>query len=466
MSNQAIIAQTEANAAAVTPDEAGVFGSFASGVALTIVTRLLMLVGVVGASVIVARWLGPEGLGSLAVLNTTIVLALSIGSLGLTSANTYFIAKDRKTLPPVWANAIVFALFGGPLIAMAVVALAKIYPALFRGVSLELIVIATLSIPFQFLLSLGLNVLLAMDRIRQLNFLDAMAPAFALFNAIVVLVILGSNLKVLVSFNTAATAVLSGCMLWAIARLVGRQKERAAFRPDRLIFKGTISYGLRFCIPLMAAILIFRVDLLIVNHFRGAAEAGVYAVAAQVANLLTMLPGVIAMLLFPRVASFQDSRGEFAIQVTRHVSFVMLILCVAAAAGAFLLPLIYGARFADATVQLMILLPGVCLIGIESVLVQHFTGTGLPITIPVFWLITLAVNLVLNLALVPVFGARGAAVTSTISYALIFVLVTVYFCLKTGRRPVEIFLLRRRELKNLLVQVHLAPPPKPTSDSA
>lgn len=427
---------------------------------MTIGTRLLMLVGVVGSSVIVARWLGPEGLGALAVLNTTIVLALSIGSLGLTSANTYFIAKDRKTLAPVWANAIVFALVGGTLVAFAVVALAKINPSLFGGVSADLILIAALSIPFQLLLSLGLNVLLAMDRIRQLNLLDAMAPAFALFNAIVVLVILRSNLKVLVAFNTAATVVLSAGMLWAIARLVARLKEGATFRPDGRLFKGAISYGLRFCIPLMAAILIFRVDLLIVNHFRGAAEAGVYAVASQVANLLTMLPGVIAMLLFPRVASYQDPRGEFAIQVTRHVSFVMLIMCAAAAAGSFLLPLIYGVRFADATVQLLILLPGVCLIGIESVLVQHFTGTGLPAAIPIFWLITLAISLGLNFALVPVFGARGAAVTSTISYALIFVLVAVYFCMKTGRRPVEIFLLRSRELRNLLVQVRLASPTK------
>jgi O-antigen/teichoic acid export membrane protein len=450
MSDQSIIrAQTEATAAAVTPVEAGAFGSLASGVALTIVTRLLMLVGVVGSSVIVARWLGPAGLGSLAVLNTTIVLALSIGSFGLTSANTYFIAKDRKTLAPVWANAIVFALFGGALVAMAVVTLAKIDPALFGGVTDDLIVIAALSIPFQFLLALGLNVLLAMDRIRQLNFLDAMAPAFALLNAIVVLVVLRSNLKVLVSFNTAATIVLSAGMLWAIGRLIGRQKERAAFRRDGTLLRHTINYGLRFCIPLMAAILIFRVDLLIVNHFRGAAEAGVYAVASQFSNLLTMVPGVIAMLLYPRVASYQDPRGGFAIQVTRHVSFMMLIMCAAAAAGSFLLPLIYGARFADATVQLLILLPGVCLIGIESVLVQHFTGTGLPAAITVFWLITLVVGVGLNLALVPVYGARGAAVTSTLSYALIFGLVAVYFCVKTGRRPAETFLLRRHELRDL-----------------
>lgn len=449
------------SAAAVTPVEVGAFGSFASGVALTVLTRLLMLFGTVGASVVVARWLGPEGLGSLAVLNTTIVLALAIGSLGLTSANTYFIAKDRRTLAPVWANAIVFALCGGTLVGCAVVALAEFRPGLFGGVSSELILIAALSIPFQFLLSLGLNVLLAMDRIRQLNFMDAMAPALALLNAIVVLLVLRSNLKLLVSFNTAATVLLSLGMLWAIRRLVARQKERLRFRPNGELFKGAVAYGLKFFIPLVAAILIFRVDLLIVNHFRGAAEAGVYAVASQVANLLTMLPGVIAMLLFPRVASYQDPRGEFALQVTRHVSFVMLIMCVVVAAGSFLLPLIYGARFADATIQLLILLPGVCLIGIESVLVQHFTGTGLPAAIPAFWLITLAISVGLNLALVPVFGARGAAVTSTLSYALIFFFVAGYFCLKTGRRPVEIFLLRGREFKNLIAK---ARPASPTTD--
>ena len=450
MSDQAIIeASTQISPEAVTQVEAGVFGSFASGVALTIVTRLLMLVGTVGSSVIVGRWLGPEGLGSLAVLNTTIVLALSIGSLGLTSANTYFIAKDRQTLAPVWANAIVFAFFGGTLVAVAVFALAKLKPALFGDISADLILIAALAIPFQFLLALGLNVLLALDRIRQLNFMDALAPALALFNALVVLLILHSSLKLLVSFNTAATVVLGAIMLWVIARLITRQKARIAFRPNPQLFKAAIAYGLRFCIPLMAATLIFRVDLLIVNRFRGAAEAGVYAVASQVANLLTMLPGVIATLLFPRVAYAQDPRGEFTIQVTRHVSFLMLIMCLAAAAGSFLLPLVYGLRFTDATIQLLILLPGICLIGIESVLVQHFTGTGLPPAIPVFWLITLGVSIGFNFALVPIFGARGAAVTSTLSYALIFILVAVYFCRRTGRTPAEIFLLGSSEWRRL-----------------
>ena len=437
----------------------GAFGSFTGGVALTFATRLLMLVGALGASVIVGRWLGPEGLGALAVLNVTVALALQIGSAGLPSANTYFLSQDRKRLGPAWANTIIFAFVWGALLLLLVVALAMIKPSLFGAVPQNLLVIAAISIPFQLLTLLGLNVLLAMDRIGKMNLLDSMSPLLVLFNAVTVVLILHSRLAVLVTFNTAATIVLAVWMIWMIARLLNQQRAAAAFRPSAALFLSTMKYGLKFSIPVMAAILIFRFDLLIVNHFRGAAEAGVYAVASQTANLLLMLPAVIATLLFPRLASAKDQRGEFAAEVTRHASFVMLLVCLAAAAASFLLPVVYGARFADATVQLLILLPGVYLVSIEAVLVQHFMGTGLPVAVPIFWLVTLAVSLGLNFALVPTLGARGAALTSTLSYALIFALVAIYFCLKTGKTPGETFLLGSRELRELLTRARFARAP-------
>jgi O-antigen/teichoic acid export membrane protein len=430
------------------PREEPAYGSFKSGVALTFATRILTFVGGIGSSIVVARWLGPEGLGTLAVLNVTVALALQIGCAGLPSANTYFIARDRRTLGPVWANAITFALSAGSLLAVLAVALAALRPALFGGVSRNLLAIAALSIPFQLLTLLGLNVLLAMDRIGPMNLLDSMGPVLALFNAIMALVILRANLTTLVSLNTLAAIVLSLSLLLAVSRLFARQKERSC-RPDFSLLKEMLVYGVKFYTSIMASVVIFRSDLLIVNHFRGAVEAGVYAVASQVSFLLLLMPGVMASMLFPRVAARQDPRGEFAVRVTRHASAVMFTICIAAAAASFGLPLVYGVRFADSTTQLLILLPGIYLVGIESVLVQHFTGTGLPVAIPVFWLITLAINVGLNLALVPTFGARAAAAISTLSYALILGLVLVYFCAKTGRRVGEIFLPRRDELREL-----------------
>src|SRR5215510_15832393 len=116
-------------------DQEPVFGNFFSGVVLTFGTRVLMLAGVFGSGVVIARWLGPDGFGIYAVVNVTVALALQIGSAGLPSANTYFIARDRKQVGPVWANAIAFALVIGSLLAGGVLALAWLRPSMFGGVS-------------------------------------------------------------------------------------------------------------------------------------------------------------------------------------------------------------------------------------------------------------------------------------------------------------------------------------------
>lgn len=429
------------------PDEAPIFGSFVSGVLLTLGTRIFMLVGVFGSSIIVARLLGPEGFGVFAVLNVTVALALQIGSAGLPSANTYFLARDRRKFGSIWANSIIFALLVGVLLAATVMVLGWFRPALFAGVSTELLLVAAVSIPFQLLFVLGLNVLLAIDRIRQLNLFDALLPALVLLNAIVVLILLGERLFLLVSFNTIAGSLLS--LFVAVYIALELRKVRQKFQLNAQLLGKMLRYGLKFYISIMAGTIIFRADLLIVNHFRGATEAGVYAVASQFSFLLLMLPSVIATLLFPRIAAEQDVRGEFAVRVTRHTTVIMLVVCVAAALFSFALPLIYGTPFSPATMQLLILLPGMFFIGLESVLVQHFTGTGLPVAIPLFWLVTLAFNISANLLTVPRFGATAAAVTSSLSYAMIFLLVVVYFCRQTGREPSELFIWRSEDLRTM-----------------
>jgi O-antigen/teichoic acid export membrane protein len=337
----------------------------------------------------------------------------------------------------------------GALLALGVIAIANVRPTLFNGVPVGLITVVAVSIPFQLVTLVGLNLLLAIDRIRSMNVLDALSSFLILLNAIGVLVLWRRNLITLVWFNQAAAIVVSLFVIGFLVRITRRGGPRGV---DVTLLKRMLVYGLKFYICIFAGFIIFRLDLLIVNRFRGAQDAGVYAIASQFSFLLIMLPGVIASLLFPRVASREDP-AAYAVDVTRHTSFVMLIVCLGGAVGSFALPLVYGARFADATIQFLILLPGVFFISLESVLVQYFTGTGLPAIIPWFWIITVAVNVGLNLAFVPVFGARAAAINSTASYALIFFLVAVYFGRKTGLNPLLVFAPRTNELRTLIAKL-------------
>jgi O-antigen/teichoic acid export membrane protein len=437
------------SAAAPAGDMNGPRRRFSTHVAWTLSARVLMLAGGLLSSIIVARVLGAEGLGALAVINVTVAIALQFGCAGLPSANTYFIARDRRQLAPVWANALLFGLGAGSMLAVLAACLTYLRPALFGSVPLQLIVIAAISIPFQLVTLMGLNVLLSIDRIGQFNLLEALSQTLLLANTVAALILAGAGLSLLVTLNTVASALVCALVMWLIGRALAKLKDGRAFRTDAGLLKQMARYGLKFHVAVLASLLIFRADLLIVNHFRGEAEAGSYSVASQMAMLLMMLPGVIATLIFPRVTAAQDSDGRLIMRATRYASFIMLVICLMAAPAAFLLPVLYGAEFRDVPVQLLILLPGVYLVGVESVLVQYFNSTGLPVAIPLFWLATLLLNLLLNLLFVPGFGARAAALASTVCYALIFLLVASYFRGKTSNLFSQTFILRRGELREL-----------------
>jgi len=423
---------------------------FATHVAWTVAARLLMTVNSVAAGIIVARWLGREGYGQLAVINVAITAVVQLGGAGFPSANIYFIAQDRKSFAPAAINSLIFGLVTGSLLASALVGLAIWRPDWFGFISPRMIGLAAISIPFQLITLIGLNAFLAIGQVKRFNLLDLVAQLFGIVNALFALVILNGGLWTLISLNTAASILVSALIGWLIWRFIAGQRKAQALRPDINLFKRMVRYGVKSHIAALAAILIFRADLLVVNLFHGSGEAGVYAVASQVAMMMLLLPGVIGTLLFPHIASKQEERGELTCLVARHTTFVMLLVCLAAVPASYLLPLLYGEGFAGAPALLFILLPGVYLVGIESVLVQHFNATGLPRAIPLFWTATLVINVGLTFGLVPSLGASGAALASTLSYCLIFGLIVLYFRDQT-KQPLATFLMPRwTEVRDLL----------------
>jgi len=100
------------------------------------------------------------------------------------------------------------------------------------------------------------------------------------------------------------------------------------------------------------------------------------------------------------------------------------------------------------------------------VLVQHLNATDRTNAIPLFWITTLAVNIAINLALVPRYGARGAALSSTVSYALIFLLVIWRFHVQTGKPLSAILLLNATELRELFSFRRSTPSSKLSSKSS
>jgi O-antigen/teichoic acid export membrane protein len=311
-----------------------------------------------------------------------------------------------------------------------------------------LLTVVAIALPVQMLTYMSLGIYLGLERIGKYNLIDLSLQGIILANAIVTLILLGLGIREFVLVGAVANmiaGVVVLCMLARDTRSVG-----GVFRRNGKLMREMIGYGIRFFVAMAAGLVILRGDLLIVNYISGASEAGVYAVATQVATFLHMMPNVISTLLFPRTSAAQDESGQLTCRVTRHAVFIMVVLCIAAIPCAYLLPLLYGPAFSAVPVLFLILLPGVFMLGIETIQVQHFTGLGLPRVISAVWVMLMIFNIALNVVLVPRFGAYGAAVSSSVSYAIVFAFIAVYFRANTGRTFGEAFILRREELRDVV----------------
>ena len=406
----------------------------------------------VASGVIVARVLGAEGLGALAVLNVAVITTVQIASLGVPTANTYFTAQNRKMAAPAAVNSALFALVSGGGFAFCLWLLAVWQPGWLANLPDRLVAIAVVALPFQLATLIALNFFLALGRVRQFNALDLFGQSFVIINAVVVLLILQRGLWTLVTMNAAAVVGVSLIICSLLYRFIAREpgETRGRWRPDFSALRKTLGYALKGHIQWVSTLLVWRVDLLIVTHWSGAAEAGVYSVATQVTLFLLLVPGVVSQILLARVVYEKDTAARLTCQASRHTALIMFAACLASVPLSYVLPLLYGDAFADVPFLVWLLLPGVFFMSLQAVLVQYFVGTGLPKIIPAMWVATLILNVSLNIVFVPRYAARGAALVSTVCYTLIFVAVFIYFRRRTGHRLSDILICDRTEIRHLL----------------
>ncbi len=423
---------------------------FSRHVALTLGAKIVIAGGSLLAGVIVARWLGAASVGIVASLNVMTLLTITFGGIGMPSAITYLVARDRQRMRSMMSNAVVFAAIAGVVLALGLVALARVKPDIFGDIPTQLITIAAVAIPFHLLTLFCLATFLGLGDIKRYNILDLLAQAFLFINPLVLLCLFGLGLFSLISANAITAAVISLLTLPVLFRAAKPAETEHILSLDKHLLGEMLRYGLKFYVAMAAAVIILRADLLLVNYFRNAAEAGVYAVASQVGTLLMMLPGVISTVLFPRVTEARDASADMTCRVTRHSALILLVVCLAVIPAVFLLPVLYGPAFTDVPFLVLLLLPGVYLLGMETVQVQYFNSLGLPFAIPVFWLVTMLVNVTLDLIFIPRYGAYAAAVVSSISYALMFALVAAYFRTKTLKPFSEAFIIQLSEIRSIV----------------
>ena len=387
-------------------------------------TKVLLLVVGMVASVLSARLLGPEGRGVYGVATAVCGIGVQFGNLGMHSANTFYLAKDKERLPATIGNSLALSGVVG-IISMLAYLFFSIFPK-YAPVSGIVLFLCLIFIPFQLYLLLQQNLFIALGKISKYNKLEIMSGTFypillviiALFGivtpqSVFVISILGCVLVIMIGFT------------WIKAMVSDR------ISLDIQYFKHTLTFGLKNYIACLLAYLVLRADILMLNYFLDSEQTGLYSIAVSLADMVNMLSVTVGMLLFPKAASMSSDqeRHKFIKKVITYMFFVMLLLIlVAMMLSKYVILLLYGSEYAPAIKVFNILMPGILCLSISSLLSNYFTSKNMITITIITTFIAFVVNVIANLLLIPRYGINGSAIASAISYfmMLCIMLITLF----------------------------------------
>ena len=168
----------------------------------------------------------------------------------------------------------------------------------------------------------------------------------------------------------------------------------------------------------LARFLNFRTDQILMGFIATEAALGLYAVAVNVSEVLLYLPSSAATALLPLIARTESSRrSQETLRAFRSVIFVTAVgVGAAALLGPVVLPAVFGDAFDESVVPFLWLLPGTFGYAASAVFSTALVGSSSPGLSSLGPIVSLVVGFALDLALIPPFGATGAAAAASVAF--------------------------------------------------
>jgi O-antigen/teichoic acid export membrane protein len=388
----------------------------------TFATRMMLMGISIITSVIVARALGPEGRGFYAVAAVIGAIGVQFGNLGLHASNTYYVARDRKLLSMLIGNTILVSFALGGCATFLVWLIFTLWPKV-APVGGLLLLLSLIWIPFSLAYLLLQNLLLGIQEVHAYNRIELISKILGV-GLIGVLILLRAVTAEKVLLTGLIALIIS--FFWALSRL--QSHLSAPPRPSMLLLKENISYGFKAYLAAFLAFLVLKVDLLMVKYILGPEQTGYYSIAVAMADMVYMLPTVIATILFPRLSTIPNKQEKWMLakKVVLCVGLVMLVLvCCSVFLAEPIVQILFGKAFMPAVPAFMWLMPGIFFLGIEIVAVQFLNSIGFPIIVVYIWGFSTALNVGVDLYAIRAYGIIGASVVSSVTYFVVFVFVMI-----------------------------------------
>jgi O-antigen/teichoic acid export membrane protein len=366
--------------------------------------------------VLLARWLGPSGRGDYAVVTAFFGLSLIFFELGLGSSVVFHVSKFRQAHADfVWTAAALFV----PLALVAAIVSVLVGVTVFgdsparRAAFLVLplaIVLGFASAPATFALqSLDLG---------NWNLTRLSQPAIFFILVVGAHALTTLDVSLVIILMTVSMALQTALAWWLY---VHGFSPHGRFRRERV--RPMLRFGVLNMSSTAPNALNGRFDQIVLAVMVSSAALGQYAVAVSLSVLAAPLVMAFGNVAFPSLA-----RGERVPETIRTATRGAILVSVASiavilVAGPFIVPVLFGPGYEPVSRLLLVLAPGAAVVVVNQVLGDVLRGLGHPGVVAVCEWLGLTSTIGGLVLLVPQIGVLGAALTSTVTYLFVHVLL-------------------------------------------
>jgi enterobacterial common antigen flippase len=366
---------------------------------------------------ITARYLGPDGRGVLAAASSWVTLFSTLGTFSIGSVIIHHAVERQGTdwLPEVAGTLLLLvsatAVFGWTLAGFMYVVSGG---AVFSHLSPSVLALAFISLPILIWNEDSRGMLYALGQLRTWNVGASLGSIVTGAGVFALVVIWRGGVAGALIATALANLVVAGVASWHI---FGRAR---ALQPNWPTARTLFGRGLLLHLNTIGAFLFTQTSVLILNQYRSASEVGFYQLAIQLLNFTLVFATSLGAVSYGIVA---DHGPDSAWPLQRRLLGLSVLLAgIMAVAGALFAPLavglIAGIAFLPSVELFRVVVFALIGATFSSVLASQWIARGL------FWqtaVITFSVG-VLSLAcdflLIPMFGMRGATVSTLLTYGL------------------------------------------------
>lgn len=365
----------------------------------------------------IARYLGPEQYG---LWNFAIAFAALFGAfatLGLDSIVIRELVKDPERQNELLGSAFALKLAGG-IITLLITLIAISWMREGEALMLWLVGISAAGFIFQ---SVNVIDLFFQAQVQSKYTVYAANAAFIVMTLVKIILLVTS--APLISFAWAGLAEIAITSLFLLFAYRFNHYNIRRWRYENSVALTLFYESWPLMLAGLAAILYMRIDMVMLQQIMGEHEVGIYAAATKISEIWYFLPTILVASVSPSIIACRDKNLELYFHKLRQLYFYLAWLAIfislpLSLLASLVIDILFGSEYESSAPVLTIHLWAsiAVFLGVASsqyLLIENLQKISFYRT-----LIGLICNIALNLLLIPILGAIGAAISTVVSYFL------------------------------------------------